>query len=185
MSLMTDPAEAPGYEPHSRGPADAPVTIVEFGDYQCPYCGRLHPVLKRLVEESNGLVRLVFRNFPLFQLHPYALTAALAVEAAAPSGKFWAMHDLVFANQKRLADADLRGYAESLGIPGDAVVGARAQDFKARVKHDYHDGIDLGVQGTPTLFVNGEAYGGRHDLASLQEAVTRVARESPGSARSA
>src|SRR5262245_40092705 len=81
MSAMSDPAEAAGYEPHGRGPADAPVTIVEFGDYECPYCGRLHPVLKRLLEESDGAVRLVFRNFPLFQLHRFALTAALAVEA--------------------------------------------------------------------------------------------------------
>jgi protein-disulfide isomerase len=175
MSAMTDPAETPGYEPHRRGAADAPVTVVEFGDYQCPYCGRLHPVLQRLLEERAGTVRLVFRNFPLFQLHPYALTAALAVEATAPSGLFWPMHDLVFANQKRLADADLRGYAESLGVPGDDVVGERAQAFKARVKQDYHDGIDLGVQGTPTLFLNGVPYTGRHSFDALGEAVTRAA----------
>lgn len=172
---MTDPAQAQDDRPHSRGADDALVTILEFGDYQCPYCGRLHPVLKRLLEERDGVVRLVFRNFPLFQVHPYALTAALAVEAAAPSGLFWPMHDLVFANQTRLTDADLRGYAESLGIPGDEVVGGPAQAFKPRVKRDYHDGIDLGVQGTPTLFINGEPYTGRHSYDALDEAVARVA----------
>ena len=175
---MTDPADATRYEPHSRGSADAPVTVVEFGDYQCPYCGRLHPVLKRLVEESDGAVRLVFRNFPLFQIHPYALTAALAVEAAAPSGAFWQMHDLVFANQKDLTDDALRRHAESIGIPGDEVVGERAQAFKARVKRDYHDGIDLGVQGTPTLFVNGEPYTGRHTFDALRAATQEVAARS-------
>jgi len=172
---MTDPAETAGYEPHSRGAADAPVTVVEFGDYQCPYCGRLHPILARLLEEQAGTVRLVFRNFPLFQVHPYALTAALAVEATAPSGQFWAMHDLVFANQKRLTDADLRGYAESLGVAGDDVVGERAQAFKPRVKRDYQDGIDLGVQGTPTLFLNGVPYTGRHSYDALREAVALAA----------
>ena len=177
---MTDPAVSTGYVVHSRGPDDAPVTIVEFGDYQCPYCGRLHPLLKRLVEESDGSVQLVFRNFPLFQLHPFALTAALAVEASAPFGKFWQMHDLVFENQKKLADDDLRRYAESLGIPGDEVVGEAAQQYKSRVKRDYKDGIDLGVQGTPTLFINGDAYAGRHTFEALRAAVLEVARARSG-----
>ena len=109
---------------------------------------------------------------------PYALTAALAVEAAAPSGKFWELHDLVFAHQKDLTDDALRRYAESLGIPGDEVVGERAQAFKPRVKRDYRDGIDLGVQGTPTLFVNGEPYTGRHNLDGLRAAVAEAAAPS-------
>jgi protein-disulfide isomerase len=156
---------------HSRGPDDAPVTIVEFGDYECPYCGRLHGVLNQVLEQSQGRARLVFRNFPLFEVHPYALTAALAVEATAAFGQFWAMHDLTFAGQKHLTDDDLRGYAESLGIPGEAVVGDAAQAYAERVRRDYRDGIELGVQGTPTLFVNGRPYTGRHNAASLREAV--------------
>lgn len=174
MVGMTDPALASGYVTHRRGPEDAPVTIVEFGDYECPYCGRLHPVLKKLLEQSDGAVQFVFRNFPLFQIHPFALTAALAVEASAPFGKFWAMHDLVFENQKRLGGDDLRGYAESLGIPGDEVVGESAQQYKTRVKRDYKDGIDLGVQGTPTLFINGRCYRGRHNLDALRAAVSEL-----------
>jgi protein-disulfide isomerase len=183
MGVMTDQAVADGYVTHQRGPRDAPVTVVEFGDYECPYCGRLHPVLKRLLEESDGAVQLVFRNFPLFQMHPFALTAALAVEATAPSGKFWQMHDLLFENQKHLTDDDLRRYAESLGIPGDEVVGEAAQQYKSRVKRDYKDGIDLGVQGTPTLFINGEAYTGRHTFDALRAATLDVATARSGSAK--
>lgn len=182
---MTDPAVAPGYVTHSRGPDDAPVTLVEFGDYECPYCGRAHVALQRVLAEYPGRVRLVFRNFPLFQVHPYALTAALAVEAAAETGKFWPMHDLVFEHQDKLTDADLHGYAESLGIPGDTVIGERAQDFAGRVRRDYADGVELGVQGTPTIFVNGRIYRGRLTPDALREAVEKALQRVSASAPSA
>ena len=103
---------------HVRGPVDARVTIVEYGDYECPYCAAARPVLAALVDGTSGLARLVFRNFPLSDVHPYALTAALAAEAAAARGAFWDMHELLFQRQDRLRDADLARYAESLGLPG-------------------------------------------------------------------
>ena len=157
---------------HVRGPVDAPVTVVEYGDYECPYCAAARPVLASLVD--SGEVRLVFRNFPLADVHPYALTAALAAEAAAASGAFWEMHDLLFANQDRLRDADLAWYARSLGIPG-SVVGDAAQPYGDKVETDFRSGVDSGVRGTPTLFVNGRRYTGRVDLPSLRATVRGLA----------
>ena len=101
---------------HVRGAPDAPVTVVEYGDYECPYCAAAAPVLRQLVDGSGGRVRLVFRNFPLAEPHPYALTAALAAEAADAQGAFWPMHDLLFERQDRLTDVALRAYADSLGL---------------------------------------------------------------------
>src|ERR1700709_2427616 len=89
------------------GRADAPTTLLEFGDFECPYCAAARPILHELVDSSAGQVRLVFRTFPLFESHPFALTAALAAEAAGEQGAFWAMHDLLFAHQERLTDQDL------------------------------------------------------------------------------
>ncbi len=156
---------------HSRGAADAPVTIVEFGDYECPYCGAAAPVLRQLVDESGGRVRLVFRNFPIADRHPYALTAALAAEAAGEQGAFWPMHDLIFERQDRLTDAELRSYADELGIDGERVVGEPAQAFGVRVEADFTDGLAAGVDGTPTLFINGTRYTGRVEIGALRRAV--------------
>ncbi len=156
---------------HVRGAVDAPVTVVEYGDYECPYCAAAAPVLQRLVEESGGRVRLVFRNFPLADRHPYALTAALAAEAAGAQGAFWPMHDLLFRKQDRLTDAALRAYAESLGLDGDRVVGEPAQQFGDRVESDFAEGLAAGVEGTPTLFIDGVRYAGRIDLDALRRAV--------------
>jgi protein-disulfide isomerase len=156
---------------HVRGVADAPVTVVEYGDYECPYCAAAAPVLSQLVDESEGRVRLVFRNFPLADRHPYALTAALAAEAAGAQGAFWPMHDLLFQRQDRLTDGALRGYAESLGLDGDLVVGESAQAFGDRVEADFAEGLAAGVEGTPTLFVDGARYTGRMELGALRRAV--------------
>ena len=158
-----------------RGPVDAPVTVVEYGDYECPYCAAARPVLAALVDSSAGRVRLVFRNFPLADVHPYALTAALAAEAAGARGVFWGMHDLLFERQDRLRDADLARYADSLGLPGAAVVGDAAQPYGDKVEADFRSGVDSGVRGTPTLFVDGRRYTGRVDLPSLEAAVLQLA----------
>lgn len=170
---MTVPVSA---EDHVRGAVDAPVTVVEYGDYECPYCAAARPVLAELVQRSSGRVRLVFRNFPLADLHPYALTAALAAEAAAALGAFWPMHDLLFAGQDRLRDRDLARYAESLGLPGEAVIGDAAQPFGDKVEADFASGVDSGVRGTPTLFLDGRQYSGRIDLSSLLQTVAAAAR---------
>ncbi|MFF2622610.1 DsbA family protein [Oerskovia jenensis] len=161
-----DPTTRPGAElvppdAHVFGDPDAPVTIVEFGDFECPYCHDAAPVLRAVVEESGGQVRLVFRHFPLFEVHPYALTAALAAEAAGAQGRFWDMHDLLFAHQDRLDDVGLAHWAQKLGLDGASVVGDAAQQHGDVVERDYLAGGALGVRGTPTVYVDGERYRGR------------------------
>jgi protein-disulfide isomerase len=164
---------------HVLGDPAAPVEVVEYGDYECPYCAALAPVLRELVDGSDGQVRLVFRNYPLADIHPHALTAALAAEATTPHGMFWEMHELLFAHQDRLGDADLRSYAESLGVDGDLVVGDRAQPFGDKVEQDFMAGVELGVPGTPTLVIGGELYQGRVDLTSLRQATTGSSADRP------
>ena len=153
---------------HVLGNPDAPVTVVESGDFECPYCAAAAPVLRQLVDESEGRVRLVFRNFPLPDVHPHALTAALAAEAAGAQGAYWPMHDLLFTKQDRLDDRSLKAYAEHLGLDGELVVGEAAQVFGDKVEADFSAGLDEGVAGTPTLIVDGEPYAGRVELAALR-----------------
>jgi protein-disulfide isomerase len=156
---------------HVLGNPDAPVTLLEYGDYECPYCAAAAPVLRRVVEESDGQVRLVFRNFPLPSVHPFALTAALAVEAAGAEGVFWPMHELVFSRQERLDDAALRAYAEELGLDGSRVVGEAAQVFGDKVEADFAAGLDAGVSGTPTVFIDGRLWTGRVEAGALRRAI--------------
>ena len=156
---------------HVLGNPDAPVTVLEYGDFECPYCAAAAPVLRRLVEDSRGQVRLVFRHFPVASTHPHALTAALAAEAAGEQGAFWPMHDLLFARQDRLDDAALRGYAGELGLDGSLVVGAAAQRFADKVEADFAAGLEDEVAGTPTVVVDGQLYTGRMELAALRRAV--------------
>jgi protein-disulfide isomerase len=166
---------AAGTEPlpgdHVRGAPDAPVTLLEYGDFECPYCAAAEPVLRELLARCAGRVRLVWREFPLAEVHPYALTAALAAEAAAEQGAFWPMHDLLIAHQDRLGDADLRRYAEEIGIDADRVVGEAAQPFGDKVEADFAAGLRAGVGGTPTLFVDGVRYTGRVEVGALRRAV--------------
>jgi protein-disulfide isomerase len=152
---------------HVYGTAAATRTVVEYGDFECPYCRAAAPVLRGLVDGSDGEVRLVFRHFPLFTVHPFALTAALAAEAAGP--EFWAMHDLLFAHQEHLTDEDLAEYGQEIGVVD--VAGAPAQRFKSAVKADYHSGVELGVRGTPTLFIDGRVYSGHVEVGPLRAAL--------------
>ena len=153
-----------GTRDHAQGAADAPVTLVEYGDYECPHCGRAHPVVKALQRTLGKSLRFVFRNFPLKEAHPHAEHAAEAAESAGARGgeeKFWGMHDLLFENQGALEDSDLLEYAAALGIDPDGV----AQDLAdgvhaARVRADFRGGVRSGVNGTPTFFVNGRRYDG-------------------------
>jgi protein-disulfide isomerase len=153
---------------HLYGAPDAPVRVVEYGDFQCPYCRAAAPVLRELVDTSRGRVAVVFRHFPLFTIHAFALTAALAAEAS--GDRFWQMHDLLFADQDHLTDHDLAAYAAQLGVR-DAV-GEAAQVFRPAVEADYRAGVAGGVRGTPTLFIGGERYAGRVQLAALRAAVS-------------
>ncbi|MEO3813339.1 Na+/H+ antiporter NhaA [Sphaerisporangium sp. B11E5] len=156
---------------HVRGPEDATVTLVEYGDFECPYCGRLHQVLERLQERHPDL-RVVFRHFPLRELHPHAAPAALVAEDAADHGRFWEMHDTLFANQRHLNHPDLEKYARSLGVEP----WRRVPEHLERIAADEESGRNSGVRGTPTIFLNGARYHGHHDLESLSKAVAELQR---------
>jgi protein-disulfide isomerase len=170
---------------HVFGNPDAPMCMVEFGDYECPYCAGAAPVLRELISSSGGRLRLIYRNFPLFEVHPHALTAALAAEsAAATAGEqvFWELHWKLFTQQSRLSDADLGLYTKHLGADPEYATGERAQRFAPIVQADYAAGLEVGVSATPTLFIDGLAYEGRIDLASLRRA-TGLSTESAAQAR--
>jgi NhaA family Na+:H+ antiporter len=160
-----------GPEDHVRGPADAKVTIVEYGDFECPYCGRLHPVLEEL-RKKNPDLRIVFRHFPIRTLHPRANAAAIVAEAAADRGRFWEMHDILYDNQRFLTDADLEHYAAELDVdPWEDVAG-----HASRIALDEASGRDSGVRGTPTIFLNGRRHQGGLDLNSISRAVEQLRR---------
>jgi protein-disulfide isomerase len=146
---------------HAAGPDDAPVTLVEYGDYECPYCGMAHPIVRRAQQDLGTRLRFVFRNFPLAESHPHARVAAEAAEAAGAQGKFWEMHDMLFEHQDALEAQDLMGYAKLLGL--DVPKFARdleAGTYTKRVRDDFRNGVRSGVNGTPTFFVNGSRYEG-------------------------
>ncbi len=171
LSAVLGPGVPPAEDDHVLGEPTARVTVLEYGDYECPYCAAAAPVLRRLVEESEGGVRLVFRNFPLADRHPHALTAALAAEAAGAQGAFWPMHELLFARQQRLDDASLRRYAEELGLDADRCVGEAAQPCGDKVEADFAAGLAAGVAGTPAIFVDGRPFTGRIEIGALRRAV--------------
>jgi protein-disulfide isomerase len=150
-----------GPEDHSRGPLDAKLTVVEYGDYQCPYCGQAYPIVEQLRSTFADSMRLVFRNLPLGDVHPHAEAAAETAEAVALQGKFWEIHDALYENQRDLSDAALRRYVEGVGADVDAVTKAIAGGGpRARVEADFEGAIRSGANGTPTFFVNGTRYDG-------------------------
>ncbi len=146
---------------HILGPKNAPVELVEYADYQCPYCKKAHYIIKNLKEKMGDNLTFVFRNFPLSELHANAVDAAIAAEAAAKQGKFWEMNDLLFENQVYLNDYNLIEYAEELQLD----ISVFQSDFSSeecyqKVQNDYETGIKNGVQGTPTFFINGQRFEG-------------------------
>jgi Na+/H+ antiporter NhaA len=156
---------------HIRGPLDAPVTVVEYGDFECPYCGRAEPVVRELLRDF-GDVRYVWRHLPLNDVHPNTQLAAEASEAAADQGAFWEMHDLLLTNQDALRPDDLMRYAEQLGLDTERFTDALRQHLPAARVADDVDSADLsGVSGTPTFFINGRRHYGAYDIATLSEAV--------------
>jgi protein-disulfide isomerase len=173
-----------GAEDHIAGPDDAPVTLVEFGDYECPYCGMAHPIVKRAQRELRSQLRFVFRNFPLAEAHPHARLAAQAAEAAGAQGKFWEMHDTLFENQDALEVEDLVGYAESLDLDIERFTrDLEAGTFEKRVRDDFRSGVKSGVNGTPTFFMNGARYDGSWAnaeafIAALREIARQTAETS-------
>ena len=165
LSFAVDPERD-----HIRGPRDAAVTVVEYGDFQCPYCGQAEPAVRALLGESD--VRFVWRHLPLADVHPQAELAAQAAEAAAEQGKFWEMHDLLLDRQDHLLKPDLLAYAEELGLDVPRFGKALYKHVHAgRVGQDVESADISGVSGTPTFFVNGLRHYGAFDAASLTEAI--------------
>ena len=160
---------------HVRGPEQAPVTLVEYGDFECPYCGQAEPAIRELLRDY-GDVRYVWRHLPLNDVHPHAQLAAEAAEAAAVQGAFWELHDLLLRNQDALTPGDLGGYASELGLDVERFAADLEKHVgAARVAEDV-DGADLSnVSGTPTFFINGRRHYGAYDIETLAGAA-RAAR---------
>jgi protein-disulfide isomerase len=165
---------------HIQGPADAPVTLVQYGDYECPYCGAAYPIIKEVQTRMGDRLRFVFRNFPITTSHPHAELAAEAAEAADSQGKFWEMHDLLYENQRRLRDQDLRAYAEQLGLDVELFDKEIAEHIHAeRVHEDFMSGVRSGVNGTPTFYINGARHDDSYEIDPLLAALEQAAASSP------
>jgi protein-disulfide isomerase len=161
-----------GERDHIQGPSTAPITLVEYGDYQCPYCGQAYPIVKELQERLGKRLRFVFRNFPLSTMHPYAEQAAEAAETAGAHGKFWEMHDMLYENQEALDDENLVQYASALGLDPARFTGEMTKHTQeARVREDFMSGARSGVNGTPTFFINGVRHDDSFDPATLLKAM--------------
>ena len=157
---------------HIKGKMNAPVVLVEFGDFQCPHCGAAYPMIKEIENKFKDQMAFVFRHFPLSEIHPYAQAAAVASEAAANQGKFWQMHGLIFENQSELGLPMLLELAESLKLDMKAF----QKDFKdpklfAKVEADFESGIVSGVNGTPSFYINGIKYDGAYEMKSLSHEI--------------
>ncbi len=146
---------------HVQGAQDARIELLEYGDFECSYCGKAYYIVKKAQKELGTNLKLVFRNFPLTQLHPHALHAALAAEAAGAQGKFWEMHDMLFENQEALEDYNIMNYAKKIGLDIDTFEKDFAkEEFYQKVKNDYDSGVEADAEGTPTFFINGKKYDG-------------------------
>lgn len=164
---------------HIRGPRNAPVTLVEYGDYECPHCGMAHPTVLALGRQLGDQLSVVYRHFPLTAVHPHAQHAAEAAEAAGEQGRFWEMHDLLFENQAALGDRDLVEYAGAIGLDMQRFVREMTEHVHApRIREDFLSGVRSGVNGTPTFFINEIRHDGPHDFASLAAAIAEASRES-------
>ncbi len=166
-----------GDRDHLQGPPDAAVTLVEYGDYECPHCGRAYPIVKEVQKQMGRRLRFVYRNFPLRETHPHAQHAAEAAEAAGAQGKFWEMHDRLFERQFALDDDALIEYAGDLGLDVARFRRELADRvYEPRVREDFRSGMLSGVNGTPTFFINGARHDDAWDVELLLAALQRAAR---------
>lgn len=158
---------------HIRGPVNAPVTLVEYGDNECPYCAAAHTIVNAIEAQASGVVRFVFRHFPLTTIHP---DTEMAAEAAGAQGRFWDMHDTLYANQRQLDSPALLAYASALGLDvnrlGNEVAG---HVHLPKISEDFISGVRSGVNGTPAFFINGVRHDGSWDYRSLAMAVQQAA----------
>jgi protein-disulfide isomerase len=163
-----------------RGPQNAPITLLEYGDYQCPHSGAAHAIVEAVRRTLRRQLRFVYRHFPLVQIHPRAERAAEAAEAAGAQGEFWEMHDMIFEHQDALEDDDLLLYATDIGIDAGRFARELAAGLHApRVREDFMSGLQSGVKGTPTFFINGVRHTGGYDAESLLVGIERVAFAHP------
>lgn len=173
LSRLREPVTA---EDHIRGPVDAAVTLVEYADFQCPHCAAAHVSLAELLEQRPDSVRLVFRHFPLVNVHPHAELIAETAEAAGEHGRFWEMHDWLFEHQEQLDPVHLALGAEQVGLPVDDLAGAVNSHARLdRIRRDIVSGVRSGVDGTPAFFVNGVRHDGKYRLPDLLTVVDQSA----------
>jgi protein-disulfide isomerase len=165
---------------HIRGPINAPITLLEYGDYECPYCGAAHAIVNAVREQMGDRLRFVFRHFPLVTIHPHAELAAEAAEAAGAQGKFWEMHDAIYENQENLSLVYLLNLADAIGLKLDQFKEDLGTNFYSdRVREDFMSGVRSGVNGTPTFFVNGLRYNGSWEMPDLLAAIKAAGQERP------
>jgi protein-disulfide isomerase len=162
---------------HVRGPEDAPVTLLEYGDYECPYCGEAEVAIRQLLDSFGDELRYVWRHLPLNDVHPNAQMAAEAAEAAGAQGRFWDMHDRLLDGDTKLSPAGVTRIAEELGLDVDRVIAeVRGREHEPRVAEDVASADSSGVAGTPTFFVNGRRHSGAYDVDTLSRAVREARR---------
>jgi protein-disulfide isomerase len=168
-----------GPRDHSRGPDEAPLTLLEYGDFECPQCRQAYPVVRELERTLGDRLRFVFRHFPITNVHPRAQRAAETAEWAAAQGAFWPMYDSLYESDGRLSDGRLIDIALAIGAPSASLPEAwTAHTFFSRVKEDFLSGLASGVTGTPSFFINGVRHDGAWDLASLTRALESAAQRS-------
>jgi len=153
-----------------QGNPKAGITLVEYGDYQCPHCGHAYPIVKQLQEQFGDSLKLVFRNFPLRNIHPLAAAAAIAAEAAGKQGRYWEMHDVIFENQRDMHPGSFSEFAKELGLELEQFeIDRRDREIISKVEEDFESGIMSGVNGTPTFFINGARYNGNWEYDAFAE----------------
>ena len=158
---------------HISGSADGSIKLLEYGDYECPFCAEAQPIVKEVQRRLGDDLLFAFRNFPLTNIHPHSEHAAEAAEAAGAQGNFWGMHDVLFENQGALEDENLAEYAAELGLDKTRLIREVASEaYARRIREDFKSGVRGGVNGTPTFFINGERYDGTRDLKHLLNALT-------------
>jgi protein-disulfide isomerase len=162
-----------GERDHIQGSFDAPMILVEYGDYECPICGAAYVTIKEVQQALGDRLGFVFRNFPLSEMHPHAKGAAQAAEAAGAQGRFWEMHDILFESPDEIRLEDIARYARELGLDAERLVDEVQSGLYAKhVQEDFRSGVRSGVNGTPTFFINGVRYDGPHDVDSLVVALS-------------
>jgi protein-disulfide isomerase len=173
---------------HVQGPTTAKVTLVQYGDYQCPYCGEAYGIIKKIQKRFGSELRFVFRNFPITEAHPFAENGAEIAEAAGAQGKFWEMHDYLYENQQSLSNVDFfaRHAGDKFGLDGKRLrdeVMKRA--YSVKIREDFMSGVRSGVNGTPTFFVNGYRHNGSYDYEVLEEAIEMAMAPNKGDSKKA